>query len=217
MEEKINSRFDYQSLIKEGLILKEDIFNLIRNNLLAGAEEAKLYLNAVGDDWPKFNFSNDATALGYSGKDDAICISINHLNQAGSRNTSLEFKDQLLLFVPDVFYLIVKYLYWLKLLGREATIHRYQKTGNAKLISKYPVIPPGYLSNKLLIFSDFEAEARGAVDAIAEQAGESPIWKNVDEYFEKNYSQYHKKPIEDLVKFPKPDLHLSYEMEFNDY
>ncbi len=217
VEEKSNNRFDFQLLTQAGLTISEDAFNLMKNNLLAGVEEAKLYLNAVEDEWPKFNFSNDAGALGYSGKDDAICISINHLNQAASRNTSLEYKDQLLLFVPDVFYLIVKYLHWLKLLGRESTIHRYQKHGNTKLNAKYPEALPGYLSNKLLLFSDFEVEARGAVDAIAEQSGEGPIWKNVDEYLEKTFAQYYRKNIDDLLKFPKPEFHMSFEMEFNGY
>lgn len=217
VEEKSTNRFEFQGLTQAGLTVSEDTFNLMKNNLMAGVEEAKLYLNTVEEEWPRFNFSNDAGALGYSAKDDAICISINHLNQAASRSTSLEYKDQLLLFVPDVFYLIVKYLHWLKLLGREATIHRYQKLGNAKLNAKYPEIPPGYISNKLLIFSDFEVEARKAVDEIAAAGGESRVWENVDEYLEKNYSQYYRKSIDDLIKFPKPEFHMSFEMEFNGY
>lgn len=205
---------DYNSLVKDGLKLSENDFKLILNLLTTGAEEAKAYLNVASETWPKFNFSNETHTLGYSSKEDAICISLNHINQAASRSSELEFKDQIIMFIPDIFYIIVKYTYWLKLLGREATIHRYQKNGNPKLQVQFPTILPPSFSIKLLFLSNLEVEARKAVDQITLANNEKPIWKNVDAYFSKNYPQYYNKSIDELIKLPKPDFPISFEMEY---
>ena len=209
-----NKPFDYKSLTKNGLQLSENDYNLILDSLTNGAEEAKKYLGVTSDPWPKFNFSNDSLALGYSSRDDMICLSLSHLNQAVSRSSQLEFKDQLIMFIPDVFYIIVKYIYWLRLLGREATIHRYQKFGNPLLFKQFPDKLPASVSRKALILSDVEVEARKIIDAIILQKEENPIWENVDTYFSKNYPQYYNKSIEELAKLPKPEFPISFEMEY---
>ena len=205
---------DYKVLINNGLRLAMNDFNLIRDSLVGGAQEAMKYLNVQNDTWPKFNFSNDIPSLGYSSATDAICLSINHLNQADTRSTTLEFKDQLLMFIPDVFYIIVKYTFWLKLLGIESTIHRYQKIGNPLLFTQFPLkLTQPYTSRQLLL-SNFEVEARKITDEITLQLGENQIWKNVDDYFAKNYTEYYNKSIEEIAKLPKPTFPISYEMEF---
>ncbi len=209
-----NKPFDYKTLTHNGLQLPENDFNLILDSLTKGAEEAKKYLNVAADPWPKFNFSNDTLSLGYSTRDDAISLSLSHLNQAASRASQLEYKDQLIMFIPDVFYIIVKYIYWLRLLGREATIHRYQKIGNPLLHKQFPDTLPASVSRKALILSDVEVEARNIIDVIIRQLGENPIWENVDTYFSKNYPQYYNKSISELANLPKPDFPISFEMEY---
>lgn len=205
---------DYNSLSKNGLQLSENDFNLIRDSLVSGAEEAKKYLNVASDSWPKFIFDNDVDILGYSSQHDAISLSLNHINQAGSRTIRLEHKDQLLAFVPDVFYIIVKYIYWLKLLGIESTIHRYQKIGNPLLERGFPEKLPPSATPKTLLLSDVEVEARRVTDAVIERIGENPIWENFDAYLSKNYPQYYDKPIEELIKLRKIILPISFEMEY---
>lgn len=214
MDIKEVKSFNFVELSKNGLQIPEESFNLIRDNLLKGVTLAKNWLNVQQDSWPKFNFSNDASALGYSSNDDAICISVNHLNQAFSNTAPLEYKDQLLLFIPDVFYLIVKYLYWLKLFGIESTIHRFQRSGNPKLHSQFPQSLPPAFSTRLLLFCSAEVEARTVVDTIVGEAGDNIIWKNVDKYFSANYPQYYNKSIEELSKLAKPEFKLSFEMEY---
>lgn len=214
MENQALQTTDYNTLLSNGLKLSEADFKLILTLMTTGAEEAKTYLNVPADNWPRFNFSNETHTLGYSSSNDAICISINHINQAAARSTQLEFKDQLVMFIPDKFYLIEKYTYWLKLLGREATIHRYQKAGNPRLHIPFPAALPQGFSIKLLFLSNLEVEARKAVDEIAQNNKERPVWNNVDNYFSTNYPQYYNKTIDELTKMTKPDFPFSFEMEF---
>lgn len=205
---------DYNSLLKNGLKLSEGDFNLIYDSLVGGAREVKKYLNVSDDSWPKFIFSSDVDVLGYANEHDAISISINHLNQVAARETKLEYKDQLLLFIPDLFYMIVKYIYWLKLLGIESTIHRYQKGGNPLLKKRFPEKLSPTVSSRMLLLSDFEVEARTVTDKILEQLGENPVWKNFDMYLSKNFAGYYDKPIDELIKLPKIQLSISFEMEY---
>lgn len=205
---------DYKTLSQNGLQLSEVDFNVILKSLTIGAEEAKTFLNVASDIWPKFNFSNHTTSLGFSAKADAICLSMTNLNQQAVRIAPLEYKDQLIVFMPDVFYIIVKYLYWLKLLGREATIHHYQKVGSPKLRVQFPEKLPVSFSHKLLLLSNVETEARAIADEIAKVHDENPTWKNVDAYLSQNYPQYYNKTIEELSVLPKPDLPISFEMEY---
>ncbi len=214
MENKIVQNIDYNSLSAKGLRLSEHNFNLMLNFLVEGANEVKSYLGVVSDDWPKFNFANDINTMGYSRGHDAICLSINHLNQAVDRSDKIEFKDQLIMFIPDVFYMVVKYIYWLKLLGREATIHHYQTIGNPKLHVQFTGNTSPALSPKQLLFSCVEVEARGITDEITQQQGETPIWARVDAYFSQKFPQYYNKSIEELAKLPKPNYPVSYVMEY---
>lgn len=205
---------DYKSLSKNGLQLSENSFNLILDLLVSGALEAKKYLNVSDDSWPKFNFGSDVNALGYSSQHDAISLSLNHLNQVDTRGAPLKYKDQMVVFVPDIFYIIIKYTYWLKLLGMESTIHRYQKIGNPLLKKPFPEKLPLSASPKKIMLSDVEVEARLVTDAIILSEGENPIWKNFDAYLCKNYPMYHNKSIEELTKLPRISLPISFEMEY---
>lgn len=212
MENKI--AIDYVSLRGNGLQLSEKDFEFILDILTQGANDAKKYLNVTSDPWPKFIFESSVPVLGYSATDDAISISLEHLNQSGSRQTLLEYKDQLICFMPDVFYIIVKYTHWLRLLGREATVHRYQKIGNSLLKKKFPETIPASISQKALILSDIEVEARTITDAIAIERGENPIWNKFDAYFAKNHAEYYNKPLEEFGELPKLLFPISFEMEY---
>ncbi len=214
MEEKSLPDVDYVSLAKNGLQLPENDFNLIRDALTQGAQEAKNFLNAGDDQWLVLIFSNDTPTLGYSQEKDVICFSINLLNQQILRQSQLQYKDQLILFIPDIFYVITKYLNWVKLLGRESTIHHYQRTGSSLLKVKFPEKLPDAFSSRLLQLSDVEVEARSIGDKIAQVQNEIPMWKEVDAYLSKNYPQYFNKSIEELSILPKPNLPISFEMEY---
>jgi len=204
----------YNNLKNQGLSITTDNFNTICNLIIKGCNESMTFLESVDNDWPKFNFSNDSGTLGYSIKDDAICISLNHLNQVNSRSIQLEYKDQLIFFIPDMFYTIIKYTNWLELLGRESTIHRYQKKGNSKLNAKFPSGPIENISTRSLLLSDIEVEARKISDEISLQSGSNPVWRKIDEYLSGNFSDYYNKPIEEITKLPAPSLQASYEMEY---
>lgn len=118
------------------------------------------------------------------------------------------------MFIPDVFYIVVKYIYWLKLLGREATIHRYQKVGNPLLQVAFPENLPATFSTKQLLLSRLEVEARRVTDEITQLQGETPIWRSVDNYFSQKFPQFYNKSIEELANLPKPNFPISYEMEY---
>ncbi len=205
---------DYNSLKSKGLLLTEVDFSQIINSLIAGSHEAKKYLNVENESWPKFNFSNDISALGYSAEHDAICLSINYLNQLAGNLIPLQYKDQLVLFMPDTFYIIIKYLFWLKLLGRESTIHRYQKKEHQLLKARFPKDQSPSQTSKLMLLSDIEVEARDVSDKIALVHNEIYLWKNVDTYFSQNYPEHYNKSIEELIALPRPNFEATTEMEY---
>lgn len=202
---------DYNSLVKNGLKLSESEFNLIHDSLVCGVREAQKYLNVPSDSWPKFIFDGNINVLGYSIQKDAVALPLSQINTSP---TPLEYKDQLLCFMPNVFYIIVKYVYWLKLFGREATIHRYQKIGTPLLKKQFPNKSPASIPRKTLLLSDIEVEARTIIDAISEQIGETPVWKNFDAFLSKNYPEHYSKSIEELEKLPQITLPLCFEMEY---
>lgn len=210
----MENNIDYNSLSKNGLQLSEKDFKIILDSLTCGAGEAMKYLNTSSKSWPKFIFSEDSRVLGYSVTHDAISISINHLNNIALHSIRLEYKDQLLCFIPDKFYIIVKFVYWLKLLSRESTVHRYQKIGNPLLKKQFPPKKSASISSKKILLSDIEVEARKITDEITTRAGEKPIWKNLDDYLSENYPEYFNKSIEEQEKLPEINLPISFEMEY---
>ena len=204
---------DYQSLSAKGLQLAENDFNIIFNAITQGIDDVKLYLNIRDDSGPKLQISATDSTMGFSKEYDVINVNMGYLNLISGNTTPLEYRDQLACFVPDKFYVIFKYLYWLRLFGREEAIHYYQKHGNPKLNVPFPDSFPESLSRKAFILSDLEVEARSTVDAIAELNRENVVWKNVDEYFSHNFSDYYNKPIDHLSTLPKPNIQISFEME----
>ena len=203
----------YQSLKDKGLKLSEEDFNAIVGAIKQGAEDVKQYLEINNDSWPKFSFSDNIDAMGFSSQNDTINIHISYLDHVSENETPLKFRDQLACFAPDKFYMIFKYLYWLRLFGREETIHYYQKHGNPKLKVSFPNTFPKSLSTKTFLLSDVEVEARKAVDVVATLNNENIVWKPVDEYLKTNFSNYYNKPVEYLISLPKPTIPISFELE----
>lgn len=206
------SSSQYQTLAATGLKLPEIEFNTILLEVEKGILEAKEHLKTT-DTGPQVTFSNDISAIGFSAEHDSINIRIDYLNLFASNHTPLDYKDQLVCFVPNKFYVIVKYLTWLRLFGREETIHYYQYHSNPHLKIKFPEKFPELFSPKSLLLSDLEIEARTIGDSIALANNDNPIWKNIDEYLAANFPEFYNKPIEHLATLPKPNLQMSFEME----
>ncbi len=204
---------DYKALSARGLLLPETDFKVITAEIKKGVLDCKNYLKTAEAAGPEFTFSDNINALGFSVSTGSINLRIDYLNLFVSSASPLEYKDQLVCFVPDKFYVIVKYFNWLRLFGREETIHYYQHFGNPQLHVKFPEEFPENFSPKSLLLSDLEVEARKVGDTIALTNNESPVWKNIDEYFMSNFPDYYNKPIEELATLPKPNLQISFEME----
>lgn len=213
MDQALSPTPDYKFLSENGLKLSEAEFNTILNEIKKGVLDTKNYLNALDNPNPKFSFLNNIGIFGYSTENDSINIRIDYLNLFANSPTSLKYKDQLVCFVPDKFYVIVKYLTWLRLFGREETIHYFQYHGSPQVKVKFPDKFPESFSPKSLLLSDIEVEARTIGDKIAVVNNEIPVWKNIDEYFSKNFPEYYNKPIELLATLPRPNLQISFEME----
>lgn len=205
---------DYHSLVQKGLTLSQTDYTSMFSEIFLGVQEVLTYLGAINNEWPKFVFPDTITMIGYDTKEDAINLPIHYLNLVSKNPTELQFRDQLVCFMPDKFYVVLKYLYWLRLFGREETIHYYQRHGDVHFKAKFPEsFPPGF-SSKALLVSDLEIEARQTIDAIAQQHGEIPVWRNVDAYFAMNYKDYYGKTVEELAKMPRPEIPITFEMEF---
>ncbi|HSW88024.1 MAG TPA: hypothetical protein VLG12_02575, partial [Candidatus Saccharimonadales bacterium] len=131
---------DYQSLKNKGLKLAENDFNTVFSTIIQGHDDTKRYLNVENDPNPAFRISDEDVSMGFSKTQDAINIHLGYLNLLSKNTTPIEYRDQLTCFVPDKFYVIFKYLYWLRLFGRESTIHYYQKHGNPKLKIAFPAV-----------------------------------------------------------------------------
>ncbi len=213
MDQTLSSSPDYKSLSETGLNLSEIEFNIILAEIQKGVLDVKNYLKILDDPNPQFSFLNNINTLGFSPVSDSINIRLDYLNLFAITQTPLEYKDQLVCFVPENFYVIVKYFTWLRLFGREETIHYYQYHDNPAVKVKFPDKFPEKFSPKSLLLSDLEVETRNIGDKIAIMNNEAPVWKNIDEYLSKNYPEYYNKPIEHLTTLPRPNLQISFEME----
>jgi hypothetical protein len=179
-----------------------------------GAEEVKNYLGMAKDTaWPKYLFSDSVSVLGYSSQFDAINLPMRYLNMIAANTQALQFKDQMTFYIQDKFFVILKYVYWVQLFGRESTVHHYQKIGNPKLQTQFPSNYTSSLSLNALFMSNIEVEARKIVDELTVARGLKPVWKDVDEYFAQKFPEYYNKPLETLAALPKPDMPIEYEME----
>jgi hypothetical protein len=213
MDINLKGTADYQALVENGLRLSEEEFKTIIGEVERGVSEARNYLKADDEDIPQITFLNDTGVMGFYTKSDSINIRPDYLNLVAHNETPLLYKDQLICFVPDKFYMVFKYLDWMRLFGIEETVHYYQRHGNPSLLVKFPESFPENMSPKSLLLSDLETEARNTVDKILDANNGQPVWKNLDKYFSDNYSDYYNKPIEELTDLPKSDLPISFEME----
>jgi hypothetical protein len=204
---------DYALLHENGLLLSESDFASIVQEISKGVHDARKFLKTDADAGQKFVITDEIGAIGYSAKADAINIRMDYLNLVATNSTLIAYRDQLVCFVPDKFYMILKYLHWMRLFGIEETVHYYQRHGNSLLHAAFPENFPAELSPKSLLLSDIEVEARSMVDNILIAGGEQPIWKPVDAFLKSNYQQYYNKPLAEIAALPKPDLPISFEME----
>ena len=203
----------YSELSEKNLKLSEIEFNAFVGEVKKGIIEAKNYLDADPNTNPEITFLNDTGIIGFNPQTDSINIRLDYLNLLSSSETPITYKDQLICFVPDKFYMVFKYLDWLRLFGMENAIHYYQFHHNPTLKVKFPENFPENFSPKTLLLSDLETEARETVDKILEAKNEPPVWKKLNEYFASNFPEHYNKPVAELINLPKPDLQISFEME----
>lgn len=213
MDQQLPGPNIYQSLAEKGLKLSEKDFNATLEAVQKGVDKARAYLKTENKPAPQIVFSDTVGTIGFSNDLNAINIRMDFLNLIAKNTTPVEFRDQLVCFVPDKLYMILKYLSWLEFFGMEETIHYYQKHGSSLLKVKFPEKFPDSLSPRTLLLSDLEVEARSTVDSINSANNENPIWKNVDAYFSANFPEYYNLPVDQLITLPKPDLQISFEME----
>lgn len=205
---------DYQALVQQGLTLSQENFTTIVREIILGAQEVSGYFGIAQNDWPKFIFPDMITRIGYDANNDAINLPLRYLHLISENPTAIQYRDQLVCFIPDKFYVVLKYLYWLRLFGREETIHYYQRQGEKKLKATFPTQFPQGFSSKALLLSDIEIEARKTSDLIAQKQDEMPVWDNVDTYLAEHYKEYYGKTIEELAQMPRPEIPITFEMEF---
>ncbi|HUQ84880.1 MAG TPA: hypothetical protein VM077_01010 [Candidatus Limnocylindrales bacterium] len=213
MNQQAQDPSTYIALSESGLVLLEKEFQIIINEVIKGITDVTTYLNVKNELTPELIVSNKIGVIGYSTDIDAIHMPINYLNLVSNNTTPIEYRDQLVCFVPDKFYIILKYIYWLRIFGRESAIHYFQKHGNPKLKVKFPQAFDKNLSPKSLLLSDLEVEARTIGDEIISVNKENSLWTNVDNYFAINFPDYHNKSIDYLTKLQKPKLEISFELE----
>lgn len=203
----------YQSLIAKGLKIHELEFYAIYAQLQKGIIETKSYLKANTLDDPQLSFNNDTGRIGFNTQTNTINISLDYLSHMAASKTSLEYKDQLICFVPDKFCMVIKYLDWLRFFGIEQAIHFYQFHNNPSLKVSFPEKFPDKFSPKSLLLSNLEVEARKTVDMILIENQEKPIWHNLDTYLKTNFPEFYNKSITELSNLPKPNLQITFEME----
>ncbi|HVF69405.1 MAG TPA: hypothetical protein VNA13_02440 [Xanthomonadales bacterium] len=211
MNQQTSNAPTYQELSEIGLVLPEKEFQAIFQEVTKGIDDVATYLES--ETKPGFVFSNEVGVIGYSTTLDAINMPIEYLNLVSRNATPIEYRDQLLCFVPDKFFMILKYLYWLRIFGRESAIHYFQKHGNPKLKVQFPVSFAQDLSPKSLLLSDLEVEARTIGDEVIVANKEKSLWKNVDDYFSSNFPKHYNLSIDYLTTVPRPALEISFELE----
>jgi hypothetical protein len=203
----------YRALAENGLMLSEQEFNTIITEIKKGIREASEFLKVDEGSTPTLSFINETGIIGFSPNTNSINIRSAYLNLIAQAETDVMYKDQLICFVPDKFYMVFKYLEWLRLFGMENAIHYYQFHTSPMLKVKFPDSFPENFSPRTLLLSDLEIEARRTVDKILEGKEEPPPWKKLDEYLSSNFPEHYNKSVSELQTLPKPDLEISFEME----
>ena len=172
----------YATLHERGVILEDEQIDLITSFIEAGAEDAKIHLGQDRDLWCNFISSETGRYPGYVPDErEAINLPINWLNQLA--NTDL-LNDQVVVWsIPEVeLENIMSWSRWLRVMGREETIHHYQHTKLPGLIHEFSTTasPEKTSTQAQTRWQPYEIEARKLVDEISVAKGEPPVWRLFD-------------------------------------
>jgi hypothetical protein len=136
--------------------------------------------------------------IGYAPDQEAINIPVQYLNKIASVNNPLTDHQQMV-YAIDGKEVSIPYSHYLKLVGREETVHHFQKVGHPNLKVQYSVTNPAGLSQVDRLLCDVEVEARKVVDAISINLGEKPIWAELDTYLSQQFPDRYNKSVDYLL------------------
>lgn len=174
------------------------------SQLKLGSKDALKFLKREKDQWPRFNTSENFYRIVYDVGQQAIDIPIPYLNDLTTDSTPLSQRTQRLFTVPAAsLRKSVPYEYWLRLAGREETIHHYQNIGHPMLMAQYNLIHTegtGRISYNDRFLCDIEVEARNFVDRICLKNSEEAVWKPIDDYLQRTRPEVYNKPITYFLK-----------------
>ncbi len=194
--EQLPSPSKYQVLHERGVKLDDEKIDFIVELMTMGIKDVYDYLE-IDEKERTLGFisSENLDRIGYALDQKAINIPIAYLNSLAEANKQLEHISVALKFIQESSEEI-PFAAWLRNAGREETVHYFQHLGNLKL---HASVPDGekymHASELERVLCDYEAEARAVVDKIAEQLGENPIWKELDDFLKKNYPERYNKPL----------------------
>lgn len=184
----------WQQLHERGVVLADQEINFITDHIVAGANEALRYLEQASNGWPKVIFSDDMDTIGYALEQESINIPVPYLNKM-ARVEQPFMEHQQIMYIIDGVPVLVPYAKYLKLAGREETIHHFQKKGHPRLHAHPSIISPASLSPIDRLLTDIEVEARKQVDEMSSQLGEQPLWAQLDAYLAVQYPNRYNQPL----------------------
>lgn len=188
----------WQQLHDRGVTLKDKEIDFITSGIVDGSKEALDFLGQPHNEWPKVIFSDDMDTIGYVPKQQVINIPVPYLNKMAAVEDSLTNHQQMVYTIgrKEVSIPCSQYL---KLVGREETVHHFQEVGHPNLKVQYSTTSPAGLSQVDRLLCDIEVEARKTVDAISVKLGEQPIWAELDTYLSEQYPDRYNKPVDHLT------------------
>ncbi len=186
-------------LHERGVDLEDIDIDFITDNIVTGAKEALRFLEQESADWPKVMFSSNQDTIGYTLDKEAINIPVPYLKEMKKIGKPLQEYLQTVYTLPGKEPLQIPYSQWLKLAGREETVHHFQKKGLPQLKVNYTKHDPSRLTEIDMLLCDIEVEARRIVDEICVALNETPLWKDFDDYLAKSYPSKYNQPIEVLL------------------
>lgn len=186
----------WQVLHERGLDLEDRDIDFIIEHIVAGTRDTLDYFEIKNSDWPKVIFSDNLDTPGYIPDQDALNIPLPYLKRVGKLGVALSGHQQMVYQLPNSEPLNIPYSHWLRLVGREETVHHLQKTGLSQLNARYPQQDPSSLSQLDRLMCDIEVEARNIVDKISVKLREKPTWQGLDDHLQKAYlDKYCQVPI----------------------
>ena len=188
----------WKRLHDHGVILKDTEIDFITNGIVDGSNEALKFLGQSDYEWPKIIFSDDMDTIGYVPRQQVINIPVQYLNKMAAVKNPFSDHQQIVYTIAGK-EISIPYSQYLKLAGREETVHHFQEVGHPSLKAKYSAISPAELSQVDRLLCDIEVEARKTVDAISIKLGEQPIWANFDTYLSQQYPDRYNKPVDHLI------------------